>query len=131
MAALATLDPIVTAAVTARKRRKAADAVVEPTVDQIIDADFTLDEEVVQIDARSSYRPVHGYNDQGEIIEIGRVRYRDFESGKGIVRALTLESALTEKEHALGTPTRKSCARSFRPGSSRARSYTTRPARKR
>jgi hypothetical protein len=90
-----------------KRTRKTKSEPLVPEVLDLIDSEYIPDDEVVQIDAKSGYRMIHGYDQSGQLLEIGRVRYRDFESGQGAVRAMVLESGYSGKEHSLGTASRK------------------------
>jgi len=93
------IDVQVIEAPKAKRTRKPKAAAIDP-----LDVDFVEQEDqFVQVDARTGYRPVHGYDDTGALKEIGIVRYQDFAGPGGTVRTLTLENSETGKTHPLGT----------------------------
>lgn len=59
------------------------------------------EEELSQVDARTGRQRIFSYTSGGDLMEIGQVRYRDYE-GNRAVRHLVLESKLSGREHSLG-----------------------------
>lgn len=67
----------------------------------LINAPVIEDDEIIQVDARTAYRSIHAYDATGQLLEVGRVRFRDYDENRSI-RSMVLESAMTGNEHPLG-----------------------------